>query len=218
MIKLLPFLFETIDSNVVINELHKASQGPSYVWKANQPEKLYSDNKEKFDQLLANASEFRYLGSGYEGSAFSLGTTVLKLTLSPDRSDFAMTQLFGMNKSGKHLPMIYDQGSLNGEEVYYSVLELFETIPKGWEEYIHSIILQAARFGFLKQPVAKFVSVVKKSFPVKDITAFLRLQDNWLSLLYKDVAKLVKSNIDDFKVDNVGIRRVGGEGYLVFFD
>ena len=52
----------------------------------------------------------------------------------------------------------------------------------------------------------------------KDLGKALRLKNGWFEDLVQGMWRLHRKGISDFNVGNVGIRRSGGEGSLVFFD
>lgn len=90
--RLLPLLFENIDPTQVMAALKAGikcnySCFPPAIWRHITPEELYALNKGTFDKILVGATEFYLLGSGTEGSAFSLGDKVLKIAPNTYRAD-----------------------------------------------------------------------------------------------------------------------------------
>jgi hypothetical protein len=224
--KLLSILFESIDPNLIIQEFNKSlyeykTRNKVGIWKRNEPTKLYTNNKEVFDRLLSDATMFKHIGTGAEGAAFSLGNMVLKLTGYPDKLDLAGNQLYsGEKKRGRYYPMVYDSGKLVGDDVYYVLLELFELVPEDFEapldSAIYTIFMDSAVPTITKKETMD--EILRKDPDLMELAASCNLSKNWLDRLYSDIRTLAKKGYVDFHSGNIGIRRNGAEGYLVFFD
>lgn len=227
--KLSSLLFESIDENTILQELIKARKDLSTkeyytsIWRETSPEDFFYVNKNLLIRLLKDADEFRFLASGSDGSAFSIGDKVLKLNSYPAKPDQISDYLYGGEKKrGKFFPMIYAQGRTYTKGVYYVILEMFETIPPIWQELLDDILSVFEQDGWRKAPTEETIKYVieKDAAAIKEMEANLRLAPNWLPRLYNDIKTMV--NMKDYQADlhagNVGIRRSGGEGYLVFFD
>ena len=133
---------------------------------------------------------------------------------------------------GKYVPMIYDKGVITytdeGTEIKLNwiLMEKFEPLHGiervDMDELLYSI-------------TDKFVITVTKNVnleQIKDISTYqnkereihsrleseLRLKDGWFADLVQGMWELKQKGIVDFHAGNIGIRRTGGEGSLVFFD
>ena len=234
--KLLSLLFESTHPDTILIELMRA-QSQSRIKNAVEgiirqlggPEAFYEVNKEVFDRILSDATEFKYLGSGAYGSAYSLGDKVLKIAdaaaqESGDRNDTVEKLLYGKSGDGLHLPMIYQKGSFKGifRDLSYTILEKFEPIPEKYRSLFNAILdkIDSLEYVMNYQDMVAEIRAVYGKFYTKlsEIEAELRLAPNWLEKFIQSIEKLKKQNIADLHSGNAGIRRVGGEGYIVFFD
>ena len=238
MINLSKILFEsTIDSSEFIRELKQAkdSSSPFLFDLIDDPKTFYEVNKQKIESILNGATEFKFLGSGTYGSAFSLGDKVLKLELNPHRQTTVMDRFKKERKKGKYLPMIYAHGTLKtdvpkdliqnpdeGTTIYYTILEKFDTenIDPKYNSLLFYIILEIEKYRKPPLPKKELIDLINKTYgsQMVKMEANLRLSSNWLSHFINDIKSLRKLNIADLHSGNIGIRRVGGEGYFVFFD
>lgn len=225
--KLLSLLYENIDPYTIILAM-TVSSDPFLRGPAN----FYKNNKAIFDRILADATEFRLLGRGAEGMAYSLGNNkVLKLSFSGSETrDRMESGLFSQKNLGRFYPMIYDTGTMTDTEppypetspVYYTIMEMLETVPKKWNVFLDSLYAFLDRNDYI--PAGSIRKEVEASFPeahkLKQFESELRLTPNWIQMLHRDRKQINKStnNYADLNYSNAGIRRVGGEGYLVFFD
>lgn len=239
--KLLNLLFENVNSSDFIQELKQAmrSSSPDLFSVINHPEKFYETNKQKIDKILNGATEFKFLGAGSFGVAFSLGDKVLKLEQNPHRPETILNQLNKQTKKGLHFTAIYDHGTLISdipkkilnqddleETIYYTIMEKMETekINKNYENFLYLIFRQIQKSSGMYPPITNkkleqhFKTDNRYNQKIKEMEQDLRLSPNWLSKLIKDIKSLDKLNLTDFHAGNIGIRRVGGEGYFVFFD
>jgi len=235
--KLSKLLFETIDSNQFQKELQKAkdASNPGLFNAIHNIKKFCEINKDKINKMLSGATEIKFLGSGSYGSAFSLGDKVLKLELDSHRPETTLNQFNKQRKKGRYLPMVYDHGSLMSDmpkqwlddyeisdKIYYSILEKMETekVDTKYNKLLFDIILQTIKYRKLPLSDKELQTHINQTYSkeIPDMEADLRLSSNWLSKLIKDMKNLKKLQIADFHAGNMGIRRVGGEGYFVFFD
>lgn len=164
-----------------------------------------------------------------------------KATKSPEPSRVSTSEKtvdFGPRKSleeevdrkiGKHVPMIYDKGviaySYAGIEIKLSwiIMEKFEPLhPR--DEAFNSVdnILMAivAKVKFLNLENLKDIKNYSSSIQQDHDTleSKLRLKDGWFADLVQGMHELQSKKMSDFHAGNIGIRRIGAEGSLVFFD
>ena len=195
---------------------------------------FYDMNKEKIDRILQSATEFKFLGAGANGSAFSLGNNqVLKIEKSARRPEEIAAHFAKQSKTGKYLPNIYDYGTLvtdYGSTLSYAILERME-IPSDEDlEVLSKVLIEIVNKMWIYKDskvldIEKMVKEKRKQ-EVDSLTNKLVLKKNWLKTLIADMFKLRKMGITDFHSGNIGIRRMGSgaqgftkpEGYLVFFD
>jgi len=159
---------------------------------------------------------------------------------SKSRATVASTALFSTPKARKTqktkiaaaVPMIYDQGSMTFrekntkeidlKEISWTLMEKFETI-EGTAQYalndLISYIVDEIYNGSSLKDIKNDVKTddLIKSY-IKRLSSSLQLKNNWFSELVTHMQILKKAGIEDFHAGNVGIRRSGGEGTLVFFD
>ena len=238
MIKLRRILFERIDGEEFVKVLRTVDDSMFANLIINSEQEFYDQNKATIDRILSAATEFKYLGSGAFGPAFSIGNKqVLKLG-ADNRPETVLKHFDKKRKKGKHLPMVYDSGRLtfDGEEIKYAVLENFETGFDQNDDYrwaLDTILLNIDRNSLLSNPRTKkppttkemkelVKELVKKSSRLQDIIPKmeeeLRLGSDWLDRLISDAMDLHRKHILDAHSGNLGIRRTGAEGYFVFFD
>lgn len=203
---------------------------------------LYEKNKESIDRMFRGATVVEYLGGGSYGDAFDLGDKVLKIEIDkPDskfdaakRSETSASSLFSKikknQKLGKYFPMIYDQGSFsypsqpNAENFNWTIMEKFEQIS-GLEKDELDILLDTITDKLFNNSES-FEHLLDIQNYSRDDQKFiqklgpsLRLKKNWFKDLIKGIYQLYKTyDLTDFHAGNVGIRRSGAEGSLVFFD
>ena len=248
MIKLKPLLFESVSPEEFIETFYSTMTGNNpLIGEIPDFEKFYQLNKQVLDRILNNATEFRFLGAGANGAAYSIGNNqVLKIEPSNYRSAAIASMFDKQTKTGLHHPMIYDEGKLNTEygEGYlgYAILEKME-IPSGQDLYdIGEIIFQIQTMINNKKEIKEpdGAIVYKKYTPkdiqkektltqadkIKTIGKNLVLKNDWLKKLINHMFKIAKEGLHDFHAGNIGIRRIGSSaqgwmptpGYLVFFD
>lgn len=230
MIKLKPILFEAVDKSEFIKALEDVS-GQSEVGRIlsmTDIQEFYKLNQEKINRILSDAAEFKYLGSGVWGVAFSLGDKVLKMQELNQRSDKVLRLYDKQTEKGLFMPKILDHGQLDMpefsdvEQIDYTILEKFEVVKdERWVAFLQEVM--NAYMEIIDQepsPIAikKHLMKFKKDTRIPSMSSDLRLKDNWFEQLVDDMISLRKQGILDPKPSNMGIRRVGPEGYFVFFD
>ena len=164
-----------------------------------------------------------------------------KATKSPETfgvSTSEKTADFGPRKSleeevdrkiGKYVPMIYDKGiiaySYAGIEIKLNwiIMEKFEPLHHGGEAFdIMDNILMAimGKVKYLNLEQLKDVKNYSLSIQQDHDTLGkeLRLKDGWFADLVQGMHELQSKKMSDFHAGNIGIRRTGAEGSLVFFD
>jgi hypothetical protein len=238
MIKLKPLLFEGVSREEFEKTFYDTMKGNNpLIGEIPDVEEFYELNKQVLDRILKGATEFRFLGAGSYGSAYSIGNKqVLKIEPSSHRAETIASRFDKKMKTGLHHPMIYDTGKLKTEdgELSFAILEKME-IPSDEElvaieqiiEPIHYIMNSVKR---VQQPDGKFKRtpyspkdvvkelMLRKADKIKEIGEKLRLKDDWFEKLVNHMFKVRKEGLSDFHSGNIGIRRIGPEGYLEFFD
>lgn len=203
------------------------------------------DNFEDWKRILSKGN-IKYLGSGRQGAAFSLGRNlVLKLEPGAPRASEIEDALYSGSEVGSGLPNILDTGvfTSNVGPVGWSIVEkvseasslgedpewklLWRSISDGIATIVGQEQKRAKSTG---QPPARFVDrnpqqLAKELIPLlpevemKSIEERYRLSPDWFTKFVKGILSHYKLGMVDFKPDNMGIRRVrGGEGEVIFFD
>lgn len=235
MIKLKRILFEGVSPETFITVMDaRGSLRYPLIAEILDVKEFYDMNKEKIDRILQSATEFKFLGAGANGSAFSLGNNqVLKIEKSARRPEEIAAHFAKQRKTGKYLPNIYDYGKLvtdYGSTLSYAILERMET-PSGEEKDLLARVLVEIVNNMMKyskvsdvekmvkenllnpKPSSDVDSLTDKnqesSFDVDSLTDKLILKENWLKTLIADMFKLRKMGITDFHIGNIGIRRIG---------
>lgn len=152
---------------------------------------------------------------------------------SPFKSPVKSTVREATDRSlGKYVPMIYDKG-----EIYYYgkiswiLMEKFEPV-QGEQDKLVTKILDAIVDAFMVDEDKGILTPEKSLEKNKDIKNYsigikrlhkrlgseLRLKNGWFIDLVQGMWELKRHDITDFHSGNIGIRRTGGEGSLVFFD
>ena len=164
-----------------------------------------------------------------------------KATKSPEPSRVSTSEKtadFGPRKSleeevdrkvGKYVPMIYDKGiiaySYAGIEIKLNwiIMEKFEALHSGDEAFdsmdnILYAIVQKVRFLNLEnlKDIKNYSSSIQQEHDT--LGSKLRLKDGWFADLVQGMHELQSKKMSDFHAGNIGIRRTGAEGSLVFFD
>lgn len=230
MIKLKSILFEAVDKSEFIKALEDVSAQSEVgrILTMTDIQEFYKLNQEKINRILSDAAEFKYLGSGVWGVAFSLGDKVLKMQELNQRSDKVLGLYDKQTEKGLFMPKILDHGQLDMpefsdvEQIDYTILEKFEVVKdERWVAFLQEVM--NAYMEIIDQepsPIAikKHLMKFKKDTRIPSMSSDLRLKDNWFEQLVDDMISLRKQGILDPKPSNMGIRRVGPEGYFVFFD
>ncbi len=209
---------------------------------------FYNQTKNEWNKILRNATSIEHLGGGAKGNAFNIetadGNYILKLEVEDDwdsessaknRATIASTALFSTPKARKTkstklaaaVPMIYDQGSMifpkkGGKEISWILMEKFETIEGSAYNNLNDLISYIVDQFYYKTPLKDIKKNIKTDnllkYYIKRLGSSLYLKDNWFSELVAHMWTLKQAGIEDFSAGNVGIRRSGREGTLVFFD
>jgi hypothetical protein len=121
-----------------------------------------------------------------------------------------------------YVPMIYDQGTFkfHNQEINWIIMEKLE-IP--YNELEMELFLDAITEKFidgynLQDLLSQDPFDDDQKELIKDIGEELRLRSDWYENLITGMWKLRGKGIRDFHAGNIGIRRSGAEGTLVFFD
>ena len=158
---------------------------------------------------------------------------------SKKRATIASTALFSIPKTRKTkntkiaaaVPMIYDQGSMifpkeSSNEISWTLMEKFETI-EGPDQYNLNDLIEYIVDEFYNGTPLKDIKNINKPFGkqpdyikglIKSLSISLNLKDNWFDQLVTHMHTLNQAGITDFHAGNIGVRRSGAEGTLVFFD
>lgn len=164
-----------------------------------------------------------------------------KATKSPETSRVSTSEKtadFGPRKSleeevdrkiGKYVPMIYDKGviaySYAGIEIKLNwiIMEKFEPLHRGGEAFkivddILNAIMDVVRFFSLEKlkDIKNYSPSIQQDHD--KLGSKLRLKDGWFADLVQGMHELQSKKMSDFHAGNIGIRRTGAEGSLVFFD
>ena len=203
------------------------------------------DNFVDWNRILSKGN-VKYLGSGRQGTAFSLGRNlVLKLEPGTPRASEIEDVLYSGSEIGSGLPNVLDTGvfTSNAGPIGWSIVEkvseasslgedpewklLWRSISDGIATIVGQEQKRAKSTG---QPPVKFVDrnpqqLANELIPLlpeaelKSIEERYRLSPDWFQKFVKGILSHYKLGMVDFKPDNMGIRRVrGGEGEVIFFD
>ena len=143
--------------------------------------------------------------------------------LPPSTTQTTVRESSSNNESiANYVPMIYDQGTFkfHNQEINWIIMEKLE-IPDNELEMELFLDAIAEKFidGYNLQDLLSqdpFDDDQKEL--IKDIGEELRLRSDWYENLITGMWKLRGKGIRDFHAGNIGIRRSGAEGTLVFFD
>lgn len=194
------------------------------------------ENLDEFRKILAGEKRFKYLGSGSYGDAYDLGDKVLKIEIinkedmtfsSQKRTDLNSEYLWDVqDNTASRVPMVYNDGEFSflGQKYSWTIMEKFETLSRDDLKYsFDSILRKISRDlenGITSQEIYKkyIKSSVNKQFILK-FGSKHRLKNNWFHDLIVGMEKIRNEGFPtDFHAGNIGIRRTGPEGTLVFFD
>jgi len=205
-------------------------------FKLNAFKAFVRENLDEFRKILAGEKKFKFLGSGAYGDAFDLGDRVLKIeVINKEDMDFSSQKRADLNSeylwdvqdnTASRVPMVYNDGEFNflGQKYSWSVMEKFETLSRDDLRYTFDSILQKiARDLSEGTPVKEIHKKYTKSPTYKQfILKFgskYRLKSNWFYDLLVGMEKIRNEGFPtDFHAGNIGVRRTGPEGTLVFFD
>jgi len=203
------------------------------------------DNIEDWNRILSKGS-IKYLGSGRQGTAFSLGRNlVLKLEPGTPRASEIEDALYSGGEIGSGLPNILDTGTFKSNigPIGWSIVEkvseasslgedpewklLWRSISDGIATIVGQEQKRAKSTG---QPPIRFIDrnpqqLADELVPLlpeaelKSVEERYRLSPDWFPRFVKGILSHYKLGMVDFKPDNMGIRRIrGGEGEVIFFD
>lgn len=206
---------------------------------------MTQENADDWNRILQKG-KIKYMGSGHQGTAFSLGDTmVLKLEPGKPRATEIEDALYSGSDVGAGLPNVLDAGifSSNIGPVGWSIIEkvseasslgtdpewktLWKSISDGIEEIVKKDQKAAKTTGQLPkkfserdhQELAMELLPLLPSAELSSIEDRYRLSPDWFPRFVKGILSHYKLGMVDFKPDNMGIRRVkGGEGDVIFFD
>jgi hypothetical protein len=133
----------------------------------------------------------------------------------------------GIEDLGSIVPMIYDQGSFvyppdSGNRITWVIMERFETLKGADRDNMAWVLPEIIDKIDRGEQVADIKNVktydeeIKKS--IRSLGRDLRLKSGWFGKLVDSMLKLRDEAMEDFHSGNIGVRRVGPEGELVFFD
>ena len=237
--KLYSILFESVDESTILRELEisvikgrdKWNETSKFIDERGTISNFYEMNQSIFAKVTSGADKFKYLGAGAFGLAYDLGNMILKIEEYADRNETIDNELFGKQSTkGLYFPMVYARGNFSGEyaNLTYTMLEKFETVESGPRSPISKLVNTISDIIsglYSSAPPAERGSTIDQA-KIKlgqdfldNLASELRLGNNWLEKLVDDMENISKKHkITDFHSGNIGIRRVGGEGYFVFFD
>ena len=203
------------------------------------------DNFEDWRSILSKGN-IKYLGSGRQGTAFSLGKNlVLKLEPGAPRASEIEDVLYSGSEVGSGLPNILDTGMFTSSigPIGWSIVEkvseasslgedpewklLWRSISDGVATIVGQEQKRAKSTGqtpvrFVDrnpQQLAAELILLLPETELKSIEERYRLSPDWFPRFVKGILSHYKLGMVDFKPDNMGIRRVrGGEGEVIFFD
>jgi hypothetical protein len=223
---------EMIESEVTRGRIRDALN-QSFVAKLGiDLDKFIDDNSDTLQSLLGMGS-LSFLGSGRQGSAFELGDKVLKLEPgAPRAAEIEDALYFGDDKGKAGLPSVIDSGTMQSTAgpIGWSIIEkLKDADSLGKDED------WTALWALIRDGISSLVKTQKTSFKdidpdeiatklnlpqdlVAKVSEKFRLSNDWLSNFLAGMQANYKLGMVDFKPDNMGIRRSGGEGNVVFFD
>ena len=210
-------------------------------------DEFIDDNSEEWNNLLSTGP-IKYLGSGRQGSAFSLGDLILKLQPGVPRTAEIQSSLYAGESGAGDLPNVVDVGTMDSVSgpIGWSLVEKFSEVGElstdpDWAELWRQVSMgiEAAvkaanrdpKGRVIKDPdeQASFLTIPTDDLAedltqrvdgqlMKDVSERYRLSSEW----FVKFLDMLKSNyvrgMVDFKPDNMGIRRRGAEGDVVLFD
>jgi hypothetical protein len=204
---------------------------------------FYLQNRKKFDEITSNAKSFRFIGAGSFGLVFDLGNWVLKIdkntgqgTDLKSRESMTVDQLQKNLGAGGAVPMIYDSGTFNfnGLQFFWALMEKFQQLSSvkatpeqgeviaTIEELLRLFSVKLETIGDSEVMAKVTAEEIEKRLgdKISRVADHFRLKQNWATKLMLDMFQLNRDSgfFADFHIGNLGIRRNGAEGYLVFFD
>lgn len=192
---------------------------------------------EKNDQATAHVASGRRAETA-AGALFKTNKTP-KTKLPQKPIDIALDRTVPMkenaddanidNKLAPFVPMIYDQGefvypqnSPESRSFSWALMEKFQPLDNKNKD-LFDRLLDNLLSRFEKKENHNEIKNQKNLDPktqdiANELASNLRLASNWFEQLVQGMSELGQNNIIDFHPGNVGVRRNGTEGTLVFFD
>lgn len=129
---------------------------------------------------------------------------------------------------GLAVPMIYDQGIMKfpniegGQEISWTLMEKFEIPTQKDQNKLNELLDQITDDFYDGQSLEDVKNVINLPNNLKNhvnkLSSSLQLKDNWFEELVTHMWNLQQKGISDFHAGNIGVRRSGAQGTLVFFD
>lgn len=231
-IRLRKLISEMIESEVVRGRIRDALNQSFLSRMGVDLDEFIDANSDTLMNLLGGGS-LQFLGSGRQGSAFKLGDKVLKLEPgSPRAAEIEDALYFGDEKGKAGLPNVIDSGVMSSSAgpIGWSIIEKLSDAGSLGKDEDWATLWAAIRDGISK--LVKSEKISFKDMDANELVSSLNLpQDlvskvsekfwlasDWLPNFLAGMQANYKLGMVDFKPDNMGIRRSGGEGNIVFFD
>lgn len=229
--KLRRVIREMIESEFIKGRIRDALNRSFLRRKLTDIDAFIDENSETWEEILKSGDSLKFLGSGRQGSAFQLGNFVLKLEPgAPRATEIEDALYFGTGAAG--LPKVITSGTMDSPEgpIGWSILEKFEEAGSLSEDPDWNALWKLIRDGISSLVKSKKISfkdmdpaevASELSLPndlVYSVEEKFRLASDWLPKFLDGMQANYRLGMVDFKPDNMGIRRRGPEGYVVFFD
>jgi len=235
VLKLRKIIYEAIESEVVKGRIKDTLKQSFLSGMGIDLDEFVDANGDQLMSILGGGS-LKFLGSGRQGTAFELGDRVLKLQPgAPRAAEIEDALYFDKDKKDKSklgLPNVVDSGVLMSKAgpIGWSIIEKLSDASSLGEDKDWATLWSIIRDG-----ISKLVKSEKVSFREMDANELIsslnlpkslvssveekfRLSGNWLSNFIEGMQANYKLGMVDFKPDNMGIRRTGAEGNIIFFD
>lgn len=231
-IRLRRLISEMIESEVVRNRIRDALNQSFLPGAGVDLDEFINANSGTLMNLLGGGS-LEFLGSGRQGSAFKLGDRVLKLEPGSPRATEIEDAFYSGEEKGKAgLLNVIDSGVMSSSAgpIGWSIIEKLSDAESLGKDEDWKTLWAAIRNGISNLVKSKKISFKDKNpnelasslnLPpdlVSKVAEKFRLSSNWLPNFLSGMQANYKLGMVDFKPDNMGIRRSGGEGNIVFFD
>lgn len=149
-------------------------------------------------------------------------------TTKPINKTLARTMRETKDDIGAFVPMIYDQGTMkypnqqNGQDISWTIMEKFEIPNQKSQDNLNDLLDVLIQRAVNNEPVEEIKQQQNLSPEqqqlVTQLSDNLRLKDDWFPKLVQAMWSLKQKGITDFHAGNIGVRRLGAQGTLVFFD